>query len=797
LKNFKTKYGYFAKNGKEFIITTPKTPKPWINVISNGDYGIVISQTGSGYSWRSHAGLNRITRWNQDLVQDNWGKYFYIRDNESKKIWSAGWQPVKDKPDYYECTHGLGYSVIKSKYHSIESILKVFIPGGEPVEVWQIQLTNKSKKKRKLSIFSYLEWCLGTATDLHREFHKSFIETEFNENLKTIFARKRLWDIPSPNGRLNTNWPYVAFHSCTEEVKSFDTDKESFLGNYNSFSAPYSVCKGMLDRNSGKWYDPIGSLMVDVNLKPGECKNICFLIGAANDQNHANSMINKYNYPDKINEAYDEVVNRWEKTIKTTEIQTPDDSINILLNNWLKYQVISGRLWGRTAYYQMGGGIGFRDQLQDSLIYLTIDPDYAKQQIRLHARHQFKNGTVYHWWHPITEFGFITRMTDDLLWLPFVVNEYIEETADYSVLDEKEPFIDDAENYSIYVHCIRAIEKVLSRFSQRGLPLIGEGDWNDGMSAVGLEMKGESVWLAHFLYKILIDFILICRNKNDNIYATLFEKRAIDLKTAIDIYGWDGEWFVYGTKDSGEVIGSQKNIEGKIHLNVQTWAVISNSVDNDRANKVMDMVEKHLEMKAGPLLLHPAYSIVDEKIGYLTRYAPGVRENGGVYTHAATWAVIAEAILKRSDSAFRMLEKINPINRSKKADEYCAEPYVTAGNIEGPESPFFGKGGWTWYTGSAQWLFRAVFYWILGIRPCLDGLIVDPCIPKDWKTFSVKRIFRGAEYNIEIQNPNKVSFGVKKVIIDGTDKPGCLKENRALLPVFEMGTKHTILVIIG
>jgi cellobiose phosphorylase len=797
LKNYKTKYGYFSKDGKEYIITTPKTPKPWVNVISNGDYGIVISQTGSGYSWRNHASLNRITRWNQDLIQDNWGKYFYIRDNESKKIWSAGWQPIKSEPEYYECIHGIGYSEIKSKYNSIESSLKVFVPNEEPVEIWHLEIKNKSKKTKKLSVISYLEWCLGAAPDWHREFHRSFIETEYNEDLNAIIAKKRLWEVPSPNGHWNTNWPYTAFLSCDKKAKSYDADKESFLGNYNSLSLPDAVVKGKLGKQTGKWQDSIGSLMIDINLKPGESKNITFLIGAADNIEMVKNIIEKYNNPGEVNKSFDQVVSKWENTLNTMIVNTPDNSFNIMLNSWLKYQVISGRLLARTAYYQMGGGIGFRDQLQDSMIYLTTNPENSKQQLKLHARHQFKDGTVYHWWHPITELGHVTKMTDDLLWLPYVLNEYIEETADYSILDEKEPFIDDKEGYSLYEHSIRSIEKSLSRFSTRGLPLIGEGDWNDGMSAVGLEMKGESVWLAHFLYKILIDFAQICKIKNDIGRFESFSKRAIDLKKSINDHGWDGEWFIYGTKDSGEPIGSHENKEGKIHLNAQTWAVISNSTDNEKSEQVMNMVEKHLEMKAGTLLLHPAYSVVDEKIGYLTRYGPGMRENGGVYTHAATWSIIAEAMLKRSESAYRMFQKINPINRGKNPEEYVAEPYVTAGNIEGPESPFFGKGGWTWYSGSAQWLYRAGLYWILGVRPSVDGLVVDPCIPKEWNKFSVIRIFRGAKYIIEILNPGKVSSGVKEIFINGEIKPEYCKNNKAVLPIFESGSTNKIIVILG
>jgi len=796
LKSFKTKYGYFSNDGKEYLITTPRTPRPWINVISNGDYGLTISQTGSGYSWRTHAQLNRITRWEQDLIKDEWGKYIYLRD-EKGNIWSAGWKPVCHEPDRYICRHGLGYSVIESSNFGIASSLLMFVPNDEPLEIWKLVLRNNTKKTKKLSLFSFFEWCLGQAPDWHREFHKSFIETSYEARLYALFATKRLWEIPTERGHWNAEWGYVAFHSCNVKPTAFDTDKETFLGMYGNQRLPEAVRENKLTKRAGNWLDHIASLQLNITLEPHEEKTICFTLGATEFKDEAAGLIKKYHSSQEVDIALANVRQRWDNLLSTVEIDTPDDATNIMLNTWLKYQAISGRLWGRTAYYQTGGAIGFRDQLQDSQIFLPIDSVQTKKQILLHARHQFKDGSVYHWWHPISEIGLQNKITDNLLWLPFVVNSYLNETNDFGVLAQREPFADDVGAAALYDHCVRAIDKALARFSERGLPLIGAGDWNDGLSAVGLDMKGESVWLGHFLHRILIDFAVLAEQQHEAEQARVYRERAQRLKDVLNTLAWDGEWYYRGTKDNGEKIGSKENVEGQIYLNAQTWAVIAGVADRERAEQVMNMVEEKLEYKAGPLLLYPGYKTPDKFIGYLSRYASGMRENGGVYTHAATWAVIAEALLGRGDEAFRMFSKINPINRGKKPDEYFAEPYVTPGNIEGPDSKFYGRGGWTWYSGSATWLFKVGLEWILGIRPTLEGLVIDPCIPAAWGGFKVRREFRGATYFIEVKNPEHVNHGLKEILIEGDKYAEQCLTSKPALPVFKPGSTHEIVVTLG
>ena len=506
--------------------------------------------------------------------------------------------------------------------------------------------------------------------------------------------------------------------------------------------------------------------------------------------NELEKVVTKFSNHDNVDKAFEFVKETWDKITSALEVQTPDKSIDILVNRWLKYQAISCRLWARTAYYQQSGAYGYRDQLQDSLVFLPIDPDKTKHQIILQAKHQLKDGTVLHWWHPITETGLKTKITDDLLWLPFVVIQYLNETNDFSILYEKVEYYDSEEPDDLLNHCLKAIDKVLSRFSERGLPLIGAGDWNDGLSAVGLNWKGESIWLTEFLYYVLIEFSKILKLISDNKNADEYEKRAKRLKEAFNLYSWDGEWYFRATKDSGEKIGSRENEEGKIYLNSQIWAVISGIATEDRSSKALHSVEKILLQKNGPLLLFPAYSKPDEYIGYLTRYAPGRRENGGVYTHAATWAIWGYSIAKNKKIVYEIYKRLSPIYNGLNPDEYLAEPYVTPGNIEGPDSPLYGMGGWTWYTGSANWLQKVIVDFLIGVRASREGLVIDPCFPDNWDYVKVKRIFRGKLYEIEFHNPNKKYSSIEKIIINAKEFAG------SVIPELEESTNKIIVKLI-
>jgi len=772
---FMTKYGHFSEDGKEYIITDKSTPKPWVNVISNGNYGFVISQAGGGFSWLQHSEFNRITRWHQDLIKDDWGKYIYIKNNNTGEIWSPTWLPVRTEPEFYECRHGLGYTIFATEYKGIQCRLTFFAPFNDTLEIWDIQLINNSGNEADLSLFTYFEWCLGSSADHHREFHKTFIETKYDKKNNAILTKKRIWDIPlGDRGHWNIEYEYNGFFACNKKASSFECDKEAFIGQYGSLSAPKGVVEGKLSQSSGIWGDPIGCLKIDLKIAAGANDRLAFYLGLKPNEPEISDTLKKYKSSSQIDKALKEVKTTWTGILSPLEISTPDEAMNLMVNTWLRYQAISGRLWGRTAYYQQSGAFGFRDQLQDSLVFLPLNVSLTEKQIKLHAEHQFYDGTVLHWWHPISETGLPTKMTDDLLWLPFLLVQYLKETNNYEFLNEEQVSYYDQKNKkeSLFEHSRRAIDKVLERYSKRGLPLIGAGDWNDGLSAVGLDMKGESIWLAEFFYLILNSFSEVAGKMKKKKLAEYYKLKAKELKKAFDKHAWDGNWYYRATKDSGEKIGSSENTEGRIYLNAQTWAVISGIADHEKRIKAMDAVKEHLVKNNGPLLLYPAYTKPDKYIGYLSRYAAGRRENGGVYMHAATWTIWANALLKRNEDAYEVFRKICPIYNGQDPDQYVAEPYVTPGNIDGPDSINYGMAGWTWYTGSAAWFQKMVVDRILGVRAEEAGLVVDPCIPKEWKEYNVKRTFRGTVYNIKVSNPESVGHGVKCIILDGEEING-------------------------
>ncbi len=789
---FSNPYGYFSEDGREYVITNPLTPKPWGNVISNGDYGMLVSQTGSGFSWRGNAGQNRLTRSFQDLVKDNWGKYFYIRDLERNVYWSATYKPVMHPYQAFKVIHGIGYSKFFQTIEDIESELTNFVSASDPVEIFELKLTNQSAETRKLDVTSYVEWLLGFAPDEHREFHKLFINTSANLGASTLYARKYLWGFADDKGRYNNiDWPYTAFLAVSEPVKSFDCDKESFIGMYRNDDRPQAMLDSQLAGRSGRFTDAIAALQVQLTLAPGESKTIVFTLGAAEDgKEDADELIHRYTAPAKSAQALQEVKAFWSRFIDTEVVETPDEALNFMTNYWLKYQSISGRLWGKSGLYQVSAGIGYRDQLQDSQIFLVSEPEYTKKQLLLHAAHQFIEGDVYHWWFSIRGGGPRTNCSDDLLWLPFILDAYLMETADFAILDEKVPYLNGPAE-PLYDHCKRAIERSFSRFSPRGVPLMGDHDWNDGLSAVGTLMKGESFWVGEFLYMILGNFIPLAQARGDSAFA---EKCAVvreSLKDALNRYGWDGAWYLQATTDDGLLLGSEGNEEGKIFLMPNNWAVISGIAPEDRVQTAMDSVTKYLLKDFGTLLNYPAFTKPRADIGYITRYAPGLRENGGVYTHAATWSVWAYTLAGQPERAYEAFRKICPPNRSQDIDTYKAEPYVTPGNIDGPLSEYYGRGGWTWYTGSSQWMHRVVTHWILGIRPQPDGLLVDPSIPAQWDGFKVTRRFQGATYQITVQNPAHLNHGVQSMRVDGNPV------GNQLIPVFADGKNHVVEVLLG
>lgn len=764
------RYGRFAPDGREYVITDVQTPRPWINVISNPRVGLAISHTGSGFSWIDNSQLAVLTRWDQDLTRDSSGKFLYVRDAASGKVWSAAPAPTWPAFDHYECRHGLGYTTFVTECEGIRATWTLFVDAALALEYWMVSLENRSSKPRRLELTAFAEWNCGVLPSPRREFHKLFLETSYDPARHAVFAVNHMWDVPNERfGHWNTSFPYVTALACSEALTRALGDKTVFLGRYGDFRAPAALAQEHWPERFGRHDDASAILRSAIELKPGQSRSVTYVLAAGKSQGAVEELIAGGLRPGAAEAALQRARQQWSELLSSARVETPEPTLNWVVNDWSRYQAIAGRIWGRAGYYQQSGAYGFRDQLQDSQIWLTIDPRRCREQINLHAAHQFADGSVYHWWHPLTEQGHVTKMTDDLLWLGFVTANYVKETGDLSVLWDKAPFLDERTPRVLLEHVLRAFGRVFGRISPRGLPYIGAGDWNDGLSACGLQEKGESVWLGHFLVGLLADWAEILRRVQRGGAATPdkaiadcgfriadcgelaanFEARRAKLIAAINEHAWDGQWYTRGTLDDGTVFGTSKNRVGKIFLNAQTWAILNDVAPPDRAAACWAAVRQHLVSEAGALLLAPAFDQPVSEIGYITRYAPGLRENGGVYTHAATWAIAAAAKMRDRETLAKLLKAINPA--LKDPERYWAEPYVLPGNVDGPDSPYYGRAGWTWYTGSAQWLGRVVSQWVLGVRPEWAGLRFDPCLPAGWERARLTRPWRGATLEIEIE----------------------------------------------
>lgn len=768
------RYGRFSDDGREYIITDPWPPRPWSNVIANERLGLAVSHSGSGFTWIDNSQLAVVNWWQQDFAQDSSGKFLYVVDRQSGESWSLSPAPMWPKYEHFECRHGIGYSTFVTRFAGIEAEWTLFPHPTETVEMWIVRLKNTSSKARTLDLTAYLEWCCGTTPAPRREFHKLFIETEFDTKHNAVFGWSRMWDIGSKRwGHWNTDFPYVSAFGSTGKIVAAEGEKAEFIGRYGTVRQPEALARREWRGLFGAHWDPVAAMRSEVEIDAGKETTVGFAIAVDDTRPRSEKLLTKWLDVAAMTRALAESKQSWVDRLAAHRIETPDKRFDSFINDWVRYQAISARIWGRAGYYQQSGAYGFRDQLQDSQVWLSIDPARTRKQINLHAEHQFADGSVYHWWHPLSEQGHITKMTDDLLWMSFVTPNYIRETGDFSILGDKTAFLDEAAPAPLEEHVRRAFERVFARTSKRGIPFIGAGDWNDGLSAAGLEEKGESIWLAHFLAGCLGEWAEIHRRSGKAKFAADYAQRRERLVAAINEHGWDGGWYWRATLDDGSKIGSTKNKVGKIYLNAQTWAILNDIAPADRGTACMDAVRKHLVSEAGALLLAPAYDEPDERIGYITRYAAGLRENGGVYTHAATWAIAAAAKVKDAALVEQLLTAIDPTN--KDPERYWAEPYVLPGNVDGPDSPLYGRAGWTWYTGSAAWLHRIVAEWVLGVRPDWDTLIIDPCLPPSWDRARMTRLWRGATYDIRIERGGSAS-GAQR------------------LPVPKKGERHEVVV---
>jgi cyclic beta-1,2-glucan synthetase len=782
LLSFSNGLGGFTEGGREYAILIRQgqwTPAPWLNVVANpGEFGFQVSETGAGCTWSGNSRENRLTPWSNDPVSDPAGEAIYLRDEETGEVWSPTPLPIRE-PEPYLIRHGQGYSVFEHMSHGIHQDLTMFVPMDAPVKVSMLRLSNRSGKKRRLSVTYYAEWVLG----FDRSRTAPYCMTEVDRETKSILAR---------NSYNNEFAHRVAFASMSEPASTVTCDRKEFIGRNGSMASPAAMARAGLSGRVGAGLDPCVAAQAVIELAPGEGREIVLLLGQGESNEEARAIINQYKQARAARDAFEGVLAYWNDLLGAVQVKTPDAAMDIMVNRWLLYQSLSCRVWARSGFYQSSGAYGFRDQLQDACALVYSKPQIARDQILRAAGRQFKEGDVQHWWHPPTGRGVRTRFSDDLLWLPFITSFYIRVTGDKSVLEEATAFLDgpvlaqdqdedyarpavSAEVATVYEHCVRAIDRSLA-VGQHGLPLMGSGDWNDGMNRVGHEGKGESIWVGWFLYSTLDDFLALVDLREDRGRGDLYREHLKKLKVAIEENGWDGAWYRRAYFDDGTPLGSTMNEECRIDSIVQSWAVISGAADKERAACGMAAVEEFLIRRGEGLvvLLTPPFDKSDIDPGYIKGYVPGVRENGGQYTHAALWVVIAYAMLGDGDHAGELFELLNPINHSSTRAglyKYKVEPYVVAGDVYA-SSADTGRGGWTWYTGSASWMYRAALEYLLGLRVRDGRLQIIPCIPRMWKEYEIAYRYRSAVYHISVENPHGLSQGVSRVELDGEQLSG-------------------------
>lgn len=769
--------GGFSPDGSEYVIAIDdknKTPVPWVNVLANPHFGTVVSESGSAYTWTENAHELRLTPWNTDPVSDVSGEAFYLRDEESGHFWSTALLPTGGQSPYVT-RHGLGYSVFEHMEDGIYSEMLVYVDMEAAIKFTTIKIRNQSGRPRKLSATGYTEWVLGD----NRMKTAMYIHTAIDPDSGAFFAEN-----PYNKGFSNR----VAFFDVDYPKKTFTGDRTEFIGRNGTLKDPDAMHRLKLSGKIGLALDPCAAIQVPFDLADGEEQEIIFRLGAGKNSNDASTIVRQFRGVDAAHASFEKVKNYWKHTVSALQVETPDAAINILTNGWLTYQTLSSRLWGRSGFYQSGGAFGFRDQLQDVLSLLHAMPQLAREQIVLCASRQFKEGDVQHWWHPPSGHGVRTRCSDDYLWLPFVTALYISHTGDSAVLNESAPFLEGRllntgeESYydlptqsgtsaTIYNHCVLAIKHAFN-YGEHGLPLMGTGDWNDGYDKVGNEGKGESVWLAFFLYDILIRFEKNANLHSDPAFSDECKKQSQQLKESIDKHAWDGEWYKRAWFDDGTPLGSAVNEECKIDSIAQSWSVLSGAGDVNKGTRAMEAAYKKLVRKETQIiqLLEPAFDKSNLNPGYIKGYVPGIRENGGQYTHAAVWMIMAFARLGDKKRVWELLNILNPINHgnsSRAIPVYKVEPYVLAADVYAG-TQHAGRGGWTWYTGSAGWMYRLIIESFLGLQQEGNKLKFVPCVPEEWKSFKVDYRYKNTIYYIIAIQKDKA--GETMVTVDGVEQ---------------------------
>lgn len=788
-------FGGFVNEGREYEIVLEgnnKPPAPWINVIANKNFGFQISEAGAGFTWLGNSRENKITPWSNDPVSDRASEAIYIMDEITGEVMTPMSLGRSDRGTY-RVRHGFGYSKFLHEEAELDQELTVFTPLDEPLKLWNLKLSNQSDKIKYLSISYYVEWVLGT----QREHTNPYILTSYNNEHEYLSARN-IYTFHFQN--------HNTFLFSNEMIIGYTGDRQEFLGLGGSIINP-SGADAKLSCNTGVCYDSCGAIKVSIAIAPKESKIVVFGLGQSPDLADIHRLRYKYKDITMAEKELERVKDYWNKILGVIQVKTKDRAIDILVNGWLLYQTISCRINARAAFYQCGGAYGYRDQLQDTLSLIFTDPSALRKQIIIACSRQFEEGDVQHWWHPPMGIGVRTRISDDLLWLPYAAAAYIRSTGDRTILKEMVPYIKGPvlkENEhdimftpevselteSVYEHCKKTIN--ITKFGKHGLPLMGGGDWNDGMNEVGKDGEGESVWLAWFLCTLLGDFIPLCKEEGDHEYAHELEIKREGLIKNIEEHTWDGDWYLRAFYDDGSKMGSKESDECKIDSISQSWSVISKGARKDRALTAMQSAWRYLvrEEDSISLLLAPPFDKTSKNPGYIKNYLPGIRENGGQYTHAAVWLAIATAMIgdhKMAHTLFTMLNPIHITHNRKDSLRYEKEPYVMIADIS-LSPPYTGRGGWSWYTGSAGWMYQGLLCWFLGIRKEGDQLVINPATPANFGEFSIKYLYGTSIYDIRIESRSKGNLSTEDLTVDGEKIHG----NRVALK--DDGLNHTIIV---
>jgi len=795
--------GGFSADGTEYatlLAPGQATPAPWINVVANPAFGFQVAAEGSGFTWSLNSRENQLTPWSNDPVTDRPGEAIYLRDEDTDEVWGPTAAPIRDRNAFYSARHGQGYSRFEHESRGIALDLLMYVPLEDPIKISRLTIRNNSGRTRRLSVTGYAEWVLGAS----RSDAAPFIVTEMDPLTGAMFARNP-W-----NASFGSR---VAFADLGGRQTQWTGDRREFLGRHGTLAEPAALRGARrLSQHVGAGFDPCAALQAPLQLEAGATTEVVFLLGEATDNSSAQALLARYRSAD-LEADFRSVVEYWDRVLGTVQVKTPDRSMDIILNRWMLYQTVSCRMWARSAFYQASGAYGFRDQLQDAMAIAVSQPTLTREHLLRTAGRQFTAGDVQHWWLPGEGQGVRTRIADDRIWLAYATQHYVETSGDAAVLDESVPFIEghalrpgehDAyfrpsvsdEAASLFEHCARALDQSLA-VGNHGLPLIGTGDWNDGMNRVGELGRGESAWLGWFLCATLKSFAPLAHARGDDSRSTRWLAHAAELRAALEREVWDGAWYRRGYFDDGTPLGSAASEECRIDSIAQSWSVISGAADPARAAQAMASVDQRLIQRDSglALLFAPPFDRTSLDPGYVKGYPPGIRENGGQYTHAATWSVIAFAQLGQADKAAELFSMLNPVNRTTtRADvhRYKVEPYVVAADVYSV-APHVGRGGWTWYTGSAGWMYRAGLEWILGFHLQGSRLRLAPCVPAHWPGFEIVFRYHDTNYTIVVENPERVSHGVAHADLDGVP----LVEGPTVVALVDDGSAHRVRLVLG